>query len=92
MVVQNSHYCEISIRDPHGQLLDVHAVSNKDNNTTSNSSYRMVVATRDASNPNAFRLKYLIPTNGVEDDHHPVLEYTCVDAVRPVPMVCSVWP
>ena len=67
-------------------LLNGIAISNNNEGTNRNN-----VSTRiDAFDPNSFRLNYTsennIKSNSVEDDH-PILEYTCGESVRPVPMV-----
>lgn len=82
-------YCDISILDPNKQLLSSLAVSKNGNGTP-------IAATRNAStNPNSFRLS--LANNQLNSAQRnngsghcfggPIIEYTCGDAVRPVPMV-----
>ena len=96
-IPRNAHFCDMSVRDEHSQLLDVHVVSNS-SSSSMKASPGLVVATSMPSDPNAFRLNYLANnhhSNNDDDNNnnnlvgdHPILEYTCGDAVRPVPMVC----
>lgn len=77
---------DISVRDPHRQLVNGIAISNNNKGTNRNN----VATRRDASDPNSFRLNYTSDNNkknnSVEEDC-PILEYTCGESVRPVPMV-----